>query len=213
MIEKLIPLRRDKLTRWVPFDFFAEYSDLIKKINDIQKTDKFQNLIHPSQRKNPEYWNAHYVVVNFLKSAFVNIAIERNYVKNELVSWLDFGYCRTPDKIPTSKKWSYNFDVSKIHLFNYKEYDNKPLTEIISTNDVYILGAKIVGGKSAWPKFKELMIQSLGELNNNGMVDDDQTLMLMSTIKDPNLFELHRIPDHQLGLDPFVIFSNFNKEV
>jgi protein YibB len=213
MIEKLIPLRRDKLTRWVPFDFFTEYSDLIKKINDIQKTDKFQNLIHPSQRKNPEYWNAHYVVVNFLKSAFVNIAIERNYVKNELISWLDFGYCRTPDKIPTSKKWSYDFDVNKIHLFNYKEYDNKPLTEIISTNDVYILGAKIVGGKSAWPKFKELMIQSLGELNNNGMVDDDQTLMLMSTIKDPNLFELHRIPDHQLGLDPFVIFSNFNKEV
>jgi len=213
IIEKLIPLRKDKLTRWVPFDFFNEYADLIQKIHNIHKTDKFQNSIHPSQRANPEYWNAHYVVVNFLKSAFVNIAMERNYVKNELVSWLDFGYCRTPDKIPQSKKWSYDFDVNKMHLFNYKDYDNRPIPEIISTNDVYILGAKIVGGKSAWPKFKELMEQSLKDLNDNGLVDDDQTLMLMSTIKDPSLFELHRIPDHQLGLDPFVIFKDFNKEV
>ena len=37
MIEKLIPLRRDKLTRWVPFDFFAEYSDLIKKITTDER--------------------------------------------------------------------------------------------------------------------------------------------------------------------------------
>jgi hypothetical protein len=35
----------------------------------------------------------------------------------------------------------------------------------------------------------------------------------MSTIEQPDLFQLHRIPDHQLGLDPFVIFSDFNKEV
>jgi len=57
------------------------------------------------------------------------------------------------------------------------------------------------------------MKENLIELGTNGLIDDDQTLMLMSTIKYPELFELHKIPDHQLGLDPFVIFSDFNKEV
>jgi hypothetical protein len=170
-------------------------------------------MIHPSQRMNPEYWNPQYVVVNFLKSTVVNIAIKHEFATKELVSWLDFGYCRTADKVPVSKKWSYDFDINKMHLFNYKNYDNKAIPEIIATNDVYILGAKIVGGLSAWPKFQELMKSSLIELSESGLVDDDQTLMLMSTIKEPDLFELHKIPDHQLGLDPFVIFSNFNKEV
>jgi hypothetical protein len=134
-------------------------------------------------------------------------------VDTDLVAWLDFGYCRTADKVPESKRWSYDFDIEKMHLFNYKDYDDTPIQRIISTNDVFILGAKIVGGKSAWPKFETLMKDSLVELGQNGMVDDDQTLMLMSTIKQPDLFELHKIPDHQLGLDPFVIFSDFNKEV
>lgn len=213
IIEKLKPLRGDRPTKWVVFDVFEKHEGLIRDIHNIQKSENFQNLIHPSQRMNPEYWNPHYVVVNFLKSIFVNLAIKHKLINTELVAWLDFGYCRTLDKIPASKKWSYDFDVDKMHLFNYKDYDDKSILDIIATNDVYILGAKIVGGVNAWPRFENVMKDSLIELGSNGLVDDDQTLMLMSTIKLPELFELHRIPDHQLGLDPFVIFSDFNKEL
>lgn len=213
IIQKLQPLRGDRPTKWIVFDVFEKYEGLLRDISTIQNSENFKNLIHPSQRLNPEYWNPQYVVVNFLKSSFVNLALKHNLINTDLISWLDFGYCRTADKIPSSKKWSYDFDVEKMHFFNYKEYDGKPIPEIISTNDVYILGAKIVGGKSAWPKFELLMRDSIIELGSNGLIDDDQTLMLMSTIKQPDLFELHKIPDHQLGLDPFVIFSDFNKEV
>jgi protein YibB len=213
IIERLQPLREGRVTNWISFDIFTQFDELIKNIHNVHKSESFQNSISPSQRANPEYWNAHYVAVNFLKSIFVNLAIKHNMVKSDLVSWLDFGYCRTADKIPASRKWSFDFDVNKMHLFNYKDYDGKPIQEIISTNDVYILGAKIVGGVTAWPKFEELMKSSLIGLLENGLVDDDQTLMLLSTIKEPDLFELHKIPDHQLGLDPFVIFSDFNKEV
>ena len=213
IIEKLQPLRGDRPTKFISLDIFEKYAKLIEEIGNIQSNENFQKMIHPSQRANPEYWNPHYVVVNYLKSIFVNVAIKNNFATNELVSWLDFGYCRTADKVPASKKWSYDFDVNKMHLFNYKDYDNKGIQDIISTNDVYILGAKIVGGRTAWPKFEEYMKESLILLGSHGMVDDDQTLMLISYVKHPELFELHRIPDHQLGLDPFVIFSDFNKEV
>jgi len=213
IIEKLQPLRGDRPTKWVSFDIFKKYGDLVETIHKIQKNENYQKMIHPSQRMNPEYWNPQYVAVNFLKSTVVNVAIKNGFATKNLVSWLDFGYCRTADKIPSSKKWSYDFDVTKMHLFNYKEYDNRPINEIISTNDVYILGAKIVGGRTVWPEFQKTMAKSLSDLIDNGLVDDDQTIMLLSTIKNPSLFQLHKIPDHQLGLDPFVIFSDFNKEV
>jgi protein YibB len=213
IIEKLKPLRGDRPTKFIDFDFKEHYAKLIEEVATLQRNENFQNMIHPSQRANPEYWNPHYVVVNFLKSVFVNLAIKNNFASNELVSWLDFGYCRSEDKIPASKKWSYDFDVNKMHLFNYKEYDNKGIQDIISTNDVYILGAKIVGGKTAWPRFEAHMKASITLLGSNGLIDDDQTLMLIASVKEPELFELHRIPDHQLGLDPFVIFSDFNNEV
>ena len=92
------------------------------------------------------------------------------------------------------------------------DYDNKNILEIISNNIVYILGAKIVGGVTVWPEFMVLMRKQMEKLISAGLVDDDQTLMLMSTIEKPELFELHKIPDHQLGLDPFVIFQQFNEK-
>ena len=82
----------------------------------------------------------------------------------------------------------------------------------VQTCALPILGAKLVGGKTVWPKFSELMNLSINQLLVNKLIDDDQTLMLMSTILDPDLFELHKIPDHQKGLDAFVVLQDFNKE-
>ena len=100
-----------------------------------------------------------------------------------------------------------------MHLFNYKDYDGVDIGHIIANNIVYILGAKIVGGKAVWKEFEDLMVTQLENLMNTKLVDDDQTLMLLATIMKPAIFEFHRIPDHQLGHDPFVMFSQFNNEV
>jgi protein YibB len=213
IIKQLRPLRAGKNTQFFEIDLI-QYSYIRTRIENAQKNPSFQNMIHPSQRLNPEYWNSDYVLVNFLKTVFVNLAIRMGYVHTDLVAWLDFGYCRTPDKIPASKKWSYDFDPSKMHLFKY--HDERPslsLYDIISNNFVHILGAKIVGGKEVWPKMEELMWNQFNTLLANHLIDDDQTLLYMSALEKPELFEMHKIPDHQLGLDPFVIFSNFNKEV
>jgi protein YibB len=212
MVDKLKPLRGNRQTEFININL-DDFSDLRQMITAVQGDSKYQTMIHPSQRMNPEYWNADYVLVNFLKTTFVNLAIGMNKVNTELVAWLDFGYCRTEDKVPPSKKWSYDFDPTKMHLFNYKDFQvGDSFNRIIATNDVYILGAKIVGGKSAWKEFGALMRSAFNTLYSNGLMDDDQTLMLLTTLFAPNLFDLHRIPDHQLGLDPFVILKDYNNE-
>jgi protein YibB len=213
LLSKLQPLRAGKedKTKFVVLDIFTQYAHIKKAIEEIQALEEYQNMISPSQRANPEYWNADYVLVNLLKTMFVTSAIRHNLVSNELVAWLDFGYCRTADKIPASKKWSYDFDPTKIHLFDYMDYDDKPITEVIANNIVYILGAKIVGGRNVWPDFLHAMNIAFRNLVFNSLIDDDQTLLLMAAMNNPDLVQLHRIPDHQLGLDPFVIFDKFNE--
>ena len=195
----------------IEYDPFTKFSTLTNKIIGIQESVAFKQSIHPSQVKNPEYWNHKYVLVNLLKSHFVNLAVEQGLVSNNLVAWLDFGYCRGEHTLPKSLRWSYDFDPTKIHLFAYKDLDPKTtLHQIIATNDVHILGAKIVAHKKLWPVMENKMFSAFDLLYMNGLMDDDQTMMLICATENPELFEQHRIPDHQLGLDPFVIFKNFN---
>lgn len=195
----------------VEYDPFAVFGTTTNKIIGIQKSVAFRQLIHPSQAKNPEYWSHKYVLVNLLKSHFVNLAINQGLVTNDMVAWLDFGYCRSEQTLPKSLEWSYDFDPTKIHLFAYKDLkQNDRMERIIATNDVHILGAKIVAHKKLWPVMEKKMFRAFDLLYVSGLMDDDQTLMLICATENPELFQQHRIPDHQLGLDPFVIFKNFN---
>jgi hypothetical protein len=61
-----------------------------------------------------------------------------------------------------------------------------------------------------WGKLEQLMLEAQASLFNENLVDDDQTLFLLAYLFEAELFQLHSIPDHQRGYDPFVLFNNFN---
>jgi protein YibB len=219
--EDLIPKikqHRDKQkqkTSYVTYDPRVRMVDVRDKIIKVQSDPEFQKKVLISQSKNPEYWNPDYVLVTNLKAYFVNASIKNGtgLVSNDMVAWVDFGYCRDSSKIPASKKWEYDFDPNKIHMFNYKPYDGKPIEDIVAQNDVYILGAKVVAHKDKWADMERLMWTSFNEFQKKNIVDDDQGLWLNSYLLEPDLFELHAIPDHQKGHDPFVLFNKFNSTV
>jgi len=213
IIEKLMknPVIRESNTSFVHFEPRTVFANTRQKIKQIQELEEFQNLIYSSQKKNPEYWNQDYVLVTNLKAYFVQKAIEDGLVSNEMVSWIDFGYCRSVDKIPASKTWEYDFDESKIHMFSYHDYDyDRPISDVVASNDVHILGAKVVARQDLWGKLDQLMFEAQASLFNENLVDDDQTLFLLSYLFEPELFHLHSIPDHQKGYDPFVLFNQYN---
>jgi protein YibB len=197
----------------VPMDIFQIFDEMRSRIKDVQQRPDYISQIKPSEAKNPEYWNQDYVLVTNLKAVFPNIAIDNNLVENDMVAWIDFGYCRSDNNITKSQSWNYSFDPDKIHLFSYKGYDGEPIQKIVAENKVYILGAKVVAHKKMWPEMARLMEQSHYKLLDLHMVDDDQGLWLLSYILKPEVFELHQIPDHQLGYDPFVLFNQFNDTI
>ena len=154
-----------------------------------------------------EYWHADYVLVNMFKSLYVNHAIDSGLVKTDVTAWIDFGYCRDDNRLPENNVWSYNFDPDKIHFFNIKPIEkDRPIVEIISTGDVYVMGCHMVAGTKKWSRIRELIFGNFEVLLNNNLCDDDQTLLLMSYLVAPEEFEIRFVDPS----DWFIIFKDYN---
>lgn len=206
LVEKIEAIRKDNI-EIIPIDFKGNFIEERTSIQKVHNNKKYLSCINPFQIKNPEYWSEDYVLVNYLKSYFVNDAIKNKLVNNDLVAWIDFGYCRSPSVLNNVKEWNYDFNKDKIHLFNFRDYLGQNITEIIFNNIVYMFGAKIIAGHERWSDFQSLMEQSFRDLINNDLVDDDQTLMLLSYLRNRDLFELHKI----IESDPFIVFKEYNQ--
>ena len=208
-VSRIAELRKGKedKTKIISTPFSDMFPVFREKIERIQKDENYIKQINPNQIKNPEYWSVDYVLVNLLKSHFVNDAINNGYVDNDLVAWLDFGYCRSIETLNGVTSWSYPFNPNKIHFFDYRDYQGQPINYIIANNIVHMLGAKIVASKSKWESLQELIFGAFNNLTMANLVDDDQTLMLLAYLYNPEIFELHRIDES----DPFVMFRNFNE--
>ena len=202
LVKRVEDIRGDKPIKIIELDFKNNFGELRERITNIQQLPEYQAKINPSQRKNPEYWNADYVLVNLLKSSFVTMALP--HIRTDLVAWLDFGYCREPITI---KKWQYDFDLNKIHFFNIKDWkEGTYISDVIANNDVHITGPCIVANRQLWQQLLYLVHHNVNELLKNNLIDDDQTLLLMSYLSAPELFELHKVsPD-----DWFVAFKDYN---
>ena len=204
LIPRVQQLRGNKPTHIIPFDFYGNCKELRFRINEIQQSVDYKSKINPSQKSNPEYWSADYVLVNALKSTFLRHALPS--VETELAAWVDFGYCHSMDTLNGIKKWEYDFDPTKIHLFSIKDYlPGRPIDDIIYNNDVHMTGGVIVAGKEQWPKLEALVNHSTNELIKNNLIDDDQTLLLMSYLLAPEEFEIHKAPPDNW----FFIFKDF----
>jgi len=210
LVEQIKEIRKDKPTEIIPLDFKDCFKTLREKVSEVQNNPEYQSKIHPSQVKNPEYWNADYVVVNALKSSFVNKAISTNLVETDLVAWLDFGYCRDESTLNGVTHWKYPFDKDKIHFFNIKDWkEGTYIQDVIATNDVHITGPCIIAGKEMWNVLEGLVHHSMNELLKNNLVDDDQTLLLMSYLQRPDYFELRKVSEQ----DWFIVFKDYNEDL
>ena len=112
LAEKVWAIRKNKENKTVVItvDFDDEFNEQRQAIRKVQNNPDYLAKINPSQVKNPEYWSADYVLVNMLKSHFVNHAIGAGVVDTDLVAWLDFGYCREASTLNDVKLWQYPFD-------------------------------------------------------------------------------------------------------
>ena len=204
LVDRVAELRGDRPTTIFQFDLKNEASDLRDYIELIYATPDYINLINPKEKKNPEYWCADYVIINLFKSTFACMASIQ--AQNDMIAWLDFGYCRSQETLAGVKNWRWPFDQDKIHLWNLKDY-NPSITihELIAENNVHITGPCIVASKKNWKKLEFLVLEGVQEMIKNFLIDDDQLFLLLSYLADPDSFELHRVTAD----DWFVAFKEY----
>lgn len=202
--------RNDTDLTVIPFDFFNSFSEERAKIRKIMDSDEFINFVaDPSL---PEYWNENYILVNFIKPYLVKKSYDDGLILSSNISaWIDFGYVRDLDRFPVSENfiWRYDgFGDNKMHLFQIQNiHQNLNILDVIKYNQVFFQGCHAAGNGFSWDKYQKMMDLSLTELLENKLVDDDQTLMLMSYLKYPSLFNNHFIDTSKDGW--FVIFKEF----
>lgn len=184
-----IKAMRDDITLISIDSIFEDHEAVIKLIERVQKNDEFIDLLQSPA--SPEYWSPKYVAINFFKSFFVSHAYKEQLITTDNAAWIDFGYCR--EKLfRDNYDWSFDCD-SRINLFNIEPLDDTPIFSIVKSGKVYIQGCHIVAPASQWLWLKDLMTQAMNQLLGVGMIDDDQTMLLMSYRMSPELFRLNKV--------------------
>lgn len=203
-IDRIAELRGDRPTTIFQFDLKNEANDLRDLIELVYATPDYMLMINPRERQNPEYWSADYVIINLFKSTFARMASVQ--AKNNMLAWLDFGYCRSRDTLAGIKHWRYPFNQDKIHLFNLKDYvPGTTIHHMIAENDVHVTGPCIVASKAQWSRLEFLVLEGVKELLKNYLIDDDQLFLLLSYLAEPDEFELHKVD----ASDWFVAFKDY----
>lgn len=189
----------------VPVDnYLSDNQHVLEAIFIRQRRPEF--IAHLNQPTMPEYWSPEYVFINYSKSIFVADAVKQGHVKTPTAAWLDFGYVRDDTFCPPGLEWKFNTQ-NLINLFCFSDpLKAEPIFNIVKTNNVYVQGCHIVAPVEKWNHMANLMRQALVSLMNVGLVDDDQSMLLMSYQMSPHDFKINYV-------DPsywFVIFKNFN---
>ena len=199
--DRIDALREGKPTKIIVIELKKKFRRQIKAIEKVQKSEEFRSRVNKD------------MLINNLKTYFVNYAIRKKLVSGELVAWVDFGYIRDMETLNGIKCWKYDFDKEKIHLFTIrKKHPLNSMEDVYSAifnNAVYIIGGSLVGSPKKWKEFYKLLRNNQNELLKENVIDDDQGLYMMSIFKRPELFKLN-----YLGKDRwFHLFRKYDKTI
>ncbi|PJG44835.1 hypothetical protein XA39_01025 [Acinetobacter tandoii] len=208
--EEILKIRSGKPTHVITIDYPEVFLEFRNKIEKIQVSEEFKKRVSPKQIINPEYWSPDYTLLTNLKPHFVKNAIESNFVTNNQVAWIDFGYCRDIQTLNGVKEWRYEFDEDKMHLFTLKKIprlNKERVLNAIFENEVFIVGGAAVASKKIWLEFQEIVYSCQLELLNEKIVDDDQGVYLMALLKNRDI-----VKEHCLGKNQWrTIFARYDE--
>lgn len=196
LVDSILDIRKEfdlaDKTIVVPIDdIFQIEPDILKKMEDVHSNTWFERFrILPNATSNiPTY---SYLML--LKTWFLSNAVEKGYASGT-ISWFDFGFNHGGRLYTNPEEFSFTwkFDFSdKIHLFYFKEIDQKPIYESVRRLADSIMGCLYIIPDHYCNTLWNLTRESILHLLSVGLYDDDQLLLLMSYRAKPEIFELHQ---------------------
>lgn len=174
----------------------------LKREEEIMNNENYINITKHRQHC-PETNKPKYTLINHAKIDFINIAAQSCLL--DLYCWVDFGYCGndsiTPEKLLDVNK----LDKSKI---NYTLINQFNITDLDIDYTLIFAPEKIggfffYGDRESMKEYQKLYHKIHEELQNIGVVDDDQHLAQRCYFTNPSLFHLHYLGGWHLALKHF----------
>ena len=164
-----------------------------EQINAVQVSKRYREIIHDQHINDPECKIPGYVSITNRKINFIKTAFEK-YGKDSDYVWIDYGYFRSENNIPSELKFS-SFSDDKIKLFNLQSARKFDLVKAITRGTVFISGCMIyIPGNLVEYAYQEWEAAK-NYLYEAQIVDDDQTLLLVMYLRNSKLYHLTKMPN------------------
>ena len=171
-------------------DIYAVEAELHSRMTQVAASEEFLKFRY---MPNPADNNADYDYIMLLKAWFLKEAAEKGYADG-MLCWLDFGFNHGGDVFSNSEEFDFtlnvDFPMDKVTLFSLNNYDNKPIFHIIEDYSVYMMGAPIYVSADMAAELWGDVKKSMESLLDVGFLDDDQTLLLMASLRNPERYNI-----------------------
>lgn len=174
-------------------DIYTLLPDMYKRMCEIEKDSYFKKYRYI---KNCPDNNAKYDYIMFLKSWCLKDALDKQYINNDFVAWLDFGFNHGGrffyDEKDFDFTWKYDFE-DKIYVAGIgNKPEEKPIFHMIQSGEVFIQGSPYMMPVKLVEEFYNLMLEAMNSLLNVGFIDDDQTVLCMAYLKKKEIFNYYK---------------------
>jgi hypothetical protein len=170
-----------------------------------KKLDRETSIINSKMYKDtfahrlcyPENSNPKYTLINHCKIDFICKAME--YIDCEYYCWIDFGYCKNLENIPTKFLDLNKLDKDKIiyTLINPLDDNDQDIMYTMLKAPEKIGGFFFFGNKVNLIKYQKLYHCVHRKFQENNIVDDDQHLALRCYFENRDMFKLYTLGWHK----------------
>ena len=190
----LIPINK----QWMTENIYA-WQQLDISTN-IMNSEYYKNLVNIRiKHEYPENIYPQYNAINNSKIDFIYYAINNKLInEDDFICWSDFGYFnsilhKNPNKYPLFSIDVQNFETNKLSfcLRNKLDVHDEDIIYTLLNAPEKFTGSFFAGPCNLMVKLQKLYHQSLNELHNNDISDDDQHIYLRCFLKEPDLFNLY----------------------
>ena len=179
---------KDKTKVIVVDDITTLVPEVYSKMCEIENNQYFKDFRYV--KGNPES-KAKYNYIMFLKTWCMYDALKRGLINTDMCAWLDFGFNHGGEVYSDEKDfdflWKYPFE-DKVYLFTIKLDEGKPIFQIVQSGEVYASGTPYFVSKNLIEEFYKLIYDSTISMLDMGLMDDDQTILLMAYRKKKEIF-------------------------
>jgi hypothetical protein len=159
----------------------------------IMNTAEYKELI-AHRIEHPEHYNPRYTMINHAKIDFITRTMD--IIDYQYFCWIDFGYFGGDSKrVPVHLLDITKFDLERINYTLIHQIDDRDKDVLYTLKEApyKVGGFFFFGRKDVIRSYQKLYHETHLELQEQGIVDDDQHLALRCYFKQPDLFKMHHL--------------------